>query len=117
MACFEIDIFRKCVEVDLHNYSSRTALAAAREKIKEAYEHGFRYVRLIHGSTNIRNKEDGGSIKFALRRMLRSGELDKWVEEKGSKNHLVRDESVIFAIRKNPKPSGGEWKEMPVDDY
>ncbi len=117
MAWFEVDIFKKCVEVDLHNYSRRTALAAAREKIKEAYEHGFRYIRLIHGSTNIRIQEDGGSIKFALRHMLKSGELDKWVEERSSKNHIFRDESVIFALRKNPKPLGGGWKEVPADDY
>jgi hypothetical protein len=47
----------------------------AREKIKEAYEHGFRCIRLIHGAANVRHKEDGGSIKFALRSMLKSGEL------------------------------------------
>lgn len=66
MAGFEVDIFRKCVEVDLHGYSRNTALAVAREKIKEAYEHGFRYVKLIHGAANIRHENDGGSSKFAL---------------------------------------------------
>ncbi len=35
MAWFEVDIFKKCIEVDLHDYSHRTALKAAREKIKE----------------------------------------------------------------------------------
>jgi hypothetical protein len=56
MAWFEVDIYRKCVEVDLHDYSHRTAIAASREKIKEAYEHGFKYIRLIHGAANIRIK-------------------------------------------------------------
>ncbi len=59
MARFEVDIFRKCVEVDLHGYSRSTALAVARDKIKEAYEHGFRYVKLIHGAANIRQSSDG----------------------------------------------------------
>jgi hypothetical protein len=117
MAWFEVDIFRKCVEVDLHCYSHRTALIAAREKIQEAYEHGFRHVRLIHGSTNIRNNGDGGSIKFTLRSMLKSGALEKWVEEKDSKNHRIRDESIILAIRRNPAPVNQEWKELPLDEY
>lgn len=64
MAWFSVDIFRKALRPD--GYSCRIAFLAAREKIKEAYEHGFRYVR---------HKEDGSSIKFALRDMLRSGEL------------------------------------------
>ena len=114
MAWFEVDIFKKCVEVDLHNYSTRTALMAAREKIKEAYEHGFRHVRLIHGAANITNKNEGGSIKFALRTMLKSGELDKWIDKNGSR---VRDESLILEIRKNSVAVEREWKEMPLEDY
>ncbi|MDP2845787.1 MAG: Smr/MutS family protein [Candidatus Methanoperedens sp.] len=117
MAWFEVDIFNRCVEVDLHVYSHMTAIQAAREKIKEAYEHGFRFIRLIHGSTNIRDKKDGGSIKFALRSMLKSGGLNKWVEENGSKNHRLKEESMILALRKNPKPVDGEWKEMPREEY
>ncbi|MFZ2410012.1 MAG: Smr/MutS family protein [Candidatus Methanoperedens sp.] len=117
MAWFEVDIFNRCVDVDLHGYSRMTAIQAAREKIKEAYEHGFRHVRLIHGASNIRCKEDGGSIKFALRSMLKSGGLNKWAEENGSKNHRLKEESMILALRKNPKPVDREWKEMPMDEY
>jgi len=117
MAWFSVDIFRKCVEVDLHGYSNRTALLAARGKIKEAYEHGFRYVRLIHGAAGVRHKEDGGSIKFALRAMLKSGELAGWAQERDSKNHKLRDESVILALHKNPAPADREWKEMPLEEY
>ncbi|CAG0979674.1 MAG: Smr/MutS family protein [Candidatus Methanoperedens sp.] len=114
MAWFEVDIFKKCVEVDLHSYSTRTAIMAAREKIKEAYEHGFRHLRLIHGAANITNKNEGGSIKFALRSMLKSGELDKWINKNGSR---VQDESLILEIRKNSAPTEHEWKEMPLEDY
>ncbi|MCZ7403537.1 MAG: Smr/MutS family protein [Candidatus Methanoperedens sp.] len=117
MAWFEVDIFNRCVEVDLHDYSRLTAIQVAREKIKEAYEHGFRNVRLIHGSSNIRHKEDGGSIQFALSSMLNNGGLNNWVEEKGSKNHRIKDESMILALRKNPMPVDGEWKEMPMSEY
>lgn len=52
MAWFEIDIYRKCVEVDLHDYSHRFA---------------------------------GGSL--------------------------------LIALRPNPAPVDGEWKEMPVFEY
>ena len=117
MAGFEADIFDKCVEVDLHNYSHRTAIQTAREKIKEAYKHGFRYIRLIHGAADVKHKEDGGSIKFALRSMLKSGELARWVEERGSKKHKINDESLVLALRKNPAPVDEEWKEMPVEEY
>lgn len=117
MAWFEVDIFNRCVEVDLHDYSHRTALRAAREKIKEAYEHGFRYVRLIHGRADIRNKENGGSIKFALRDMLKRGELAMWVQEKGSASHKIRDGSMILALRPNPAPVNTDWKEMPRYEY
>ncbi|NJD51520.1 MAG: Smr/MutS family protein [Candidatus Methanoperedens sp.] len=114
MAWFEADIFKKCVEVDLHKYSTRTALMAAREKIKEAYEHGFRHVKLIHGAANITNKDEGASIKFALRTMLKSGQLDKWIGRNGSR---VRDGSMILEIRKNPVAVEREWEEMPMEDY
>ncbi|KCZ72242.1 Smr domain-containing protein [Candidatus Methanoperedens nitroreducens] len=117
MAQFEVDIFNRCVEVDLHDYSHRTAIMAAREKIKEAYEHGFRHIRLIHGSTDIRHKKDGGSIKFTLRSMLRSGELARWVQEKESKNHRISDGSITLALRPNPTPVDRDWKEMPLCDY
>jgi hypothetical protein len=114
MAGFELDIFKKCVEVDLHNYSIRTALIAAHEKVKEAYEHGFKYIRLIHGAANITNKNERKSIKFSLRTMLKSGAFDKWIDKKGS---VFRDESLILEIRKNSAPLNREWNEMPLEDY
>ncbi len=117
MAWFEADVFKSCVKVDLHDYSRRTALLAACQKIKEAYGHGFRYIRLIHGCSNIRQKHDGGSIKFALRSMLKSGELSMWVQEKDSKNHKLRDESIVLALCPNPAPVDTEWEEMPQSEY
>ncbi|HMB45068.1 MAG TPA: hypothetical protein VKL21_04530 [Candidatus Methanoperedens sp.] len=114
MAGFEVDIFKKCVEVDLHKYSISTALIAAREKIKEAYGHGFRYIRLIHGAANITSKNERKSIKFSLRIKLKSGEFDKWVDKKGS---VFRDESLILEIRKNSAPLNREWNEMPLEEY
>lgn len=114
MAGFEVDIFKKCVMVDLHNYSIRTALIAAREKIKEAYEHGFRHIRLIHGAANIVSKNEHKTIKYSLRTMLKSGEFDRWVDRKGS---VFRDESLILEIRKNSASLNREWNEMPLEDY
>ncbi len=116
MAWFEVDIYKKCVEVDLHDYSCWTAIAVSREKIKEAFEHGFKYIRLIHGGADMRDKRDGGSIKFALRAILKRGELDRWVD-KTSNNNRVEGGSLLLALRHNPVPVDGEWKEMPVYEY
>lgn len=85
MAWFEVDIFKKCIIIDLHGYTYRTAMKEAKGKIKEAYEHGFRHIRLIHGASGIKQKTDGGNIKFALRSMLKKHELDSWVEKGGFK--------------------------------
>jgi hypothetical protein len=46
--------------------------------------------------------------------MLKSGELDKWINKNGSR---VRDESLILEIRKNSVTVEREWKEMPLEDY
>ena len=116
MAWFEVNIYKKCVEVDLHDYSHRTAIAVSREKIKEAFEHGFKYIKIIHGARDVRNKKDGGSIKFALRAMLNSGELDMWVD-RGSKDHWFDGGSLLIALRPNPAPVDRDWKEMPVYEY
>ena len=117
MAWFEVDIFKKCVEVDLHGYTHMTAIWVMNEKIKEAYEHGFKHVKLIHGAAYIMKLECCGSIKFALREKLRKGELGRWIEEKGSKNHEVNDGYIILALRKNPVPVDSGWKEIPADEY
>jgi len=114
MAWFEVDIFEKCVSVDLHKYSHRTALIVAREKVKEAYGHGFRHVRLIHGAADITKKSDGGSIKFTLHSILKRGELDTWVDKKECK---FRDVSLILRLKKNPAPVVGAWKELPLEEY
>jgi DNA-nicking Smr family endonuclease len=75
MARFEVDIFEKCVTVDLHKYSHRTALIVAREKIREAYGHGFRHVKLIHGAADITKKNDGGSINGWTKKNVSSGKV------------------------------------------
>lgn len=36
---------------------------------------------------------------------------------KSTEENRLMDESVILALRKNPKHGDGEWKEMPMDDY
>jgi single-stranded DNA-specific DHH superfamily exonuclease len=114
MARFEVDIFEKCVTVDLHKYSHRTALIVAREKIREAYGHGFRHVKLIHGAADITKKNGGGSIKFALHSIVKRGELDTWVDKKECE---FREGAFILRLKKNPVPAGGDWKEIPVDEY
>ncbi|MCX9083933.1 MAG: Smr/MutS family protein [Candidatus Methanoperedens sp.] len=114
MASFEVDIFEKCVVVDLHKYSHRTALIVVREKIKEAYGHGFRHIKLIHGAADVRKKNDGGSIKFTLHSILKRGELDKWVEKKECE---FQEGELILRLKKNPVPVDGGWKEIPYEEY
>lgn len=116
MAWFEVDIFNKYIEVDLHDYSHSTAIAVSREKIKEAYDHGLKFIRLIHGAAQIKVKNEGGSIKFALHAMIKRGELDRWVD-RGAKNHRFDGGCLLLALRPNPAPVDSEWKEMPVYEY
>ena len=119
MAWFEVDVFRKSVDVDLHEYTHRTAIILAREKVREAYEHGCKSIRLIHGATNVHGKDGGGrgSIKSALRDMLKRGEFNAWAEERDSKEHKVRDASIVLALQKNPAPVDGKWAKMPMGEY
>lgn len=117
MAWFEVDVFRKSVDVDLHEYTHRTALILAREKVREAYEHGYKTIRLIHGATNVQARDGGGGIKFALRDMLKRGEFNAWAESRDSKEHRVRDASIVLALRRNPAPVDEKWREMPMGEY
>ena len=117
MANFEVDVFKSCVKIDLHDYSHMTAIKTAREMIKEAYDHGFRFVRLIHGASNIRTKDNGGSIKFTLRSMLQRGDFALWAENNNSKKHKIMNGYMIIELRNNPAPMEREWKEMPPSDY
>ena len=118
MAWFEVDVYRKSVDVDLHEYTHRTALILAREKVREAYEHGYKSIRLIHGAANVQGGRDSkGSIKFALRDMLKRGEFNAWAEGRDSKEHRVRDASIVLALRKNLTPVDGKWRKMPIGEY
>lgn len=116
MASFDVDIFSRRVEVDLHGYACRTAIAVAREKIREAHEHGFRYIRLIHGTA--RYGEGGtGTIRSALRELLNSGGLGRWAMDRNSANHRFRDAYMDIALRPNPTPKDAGWTDMPLTDY
>lgn len=117
MAWFEVDIFNKSVDVDLHEYTHTTALVLAREKVREAYEHGYKTIRLIHGAANARGRDGGGSIKFALRDMLNRGEFNAWAHDRNSGGHKVGGASIVLALRKNPAPVDKGWTEMPMGDY
>ncbi len=67
MSWFEVDIYKKCVEVDLHA-------------------------------------------------ILKRGELDRWVD-KDLNNHRFDEGSLLLALRPNPAPVDGDWKEMPGYEY
>lgn len=110
----EVDIYRKKVDVDLHKYSARTAAIIVREKAREAFEHGFRHVRFIHGAGDIKNKNDGGSIKFALRSMIKNGGLDNYIIKN---NSVLNNDFVVLEIKKNPAPLEKEWEELPLPDF
>lgn len=114
MAWQEVDIYKKYVDVDLHGYSTRTAVIIVREKTREAFEHGFRHVRFIHGAGEIRNRKDGGSIKFTLRSMINNGGLDHYIVRR---NSIFNNDSVILEIKKNPEPVERDWNELPLSEF
>ncbi|HIH45150.1 MAG TPA: hypothetical protein HA257_08815 [Candidatus Methanoperedenaceae archaeon] len=116
MASLEVDIFSRRITVDLHGYATGTAISVAREKIWEAYEHGFRHVRLIHGNTG-HGAGGTGTIRSALLELLNSGGLGRWAMDRECENHRFRDTYMDIALRPNPVPGDADWTDMPLTDY
>lgn len=109
------------VEVDLHGYSTETAVEVARSVITEAYENGLLYVRLIHGYNTSRSRTypyGSPTIKEELLRLLLEGSLERYAYSFKSGRHVRRAGSITIALRPNPSPNPYPiWTALPERDY
>jgi len=98
-------------EFDLHGYEADTALAAAREWTRDAWEHGCRTVTFVHGSAAVTapppdlGRGGPGAIKWTLRRALRDGCFAPYAE-RGARHTLAPDLiRLVLATCPDPDPS------------
>jgi hypothetical protein len=111
------------IEIDLHGYTLSDAITVANQRIQEAYENGFDFITLIHGSPFIahwiQSQAMGrGGIKWALRGILARGEWRAFVFGRRSKQHEVGDGAMRLRLRRNPKPRlEPVWGEIPERAY
>ncbi|MCL7968454.1 MAG: Smr/MutS family protein [marine benthic group bacterium] len=113
------------VQVDLHGYSTDTALWLALEVVESAWERGCERVVLIHGAKHVASRETAdqvgqGGTKWALRDALTRGQFKRWAEPANSNKHdrkAVSDRLAI-ALMENPSPDrGAPWPEPPEHEY
>lgn len=121
MAWIEFDYDRDVVQVDLHGYSVETALEVARSVIAEAYENGFRYVRLIHGYNTSRSRTypyGKPTIKEELLRLLDEGAFSRHAYSRKSGQHQRQAGAITIAILPNTSPNTSPiWTALPQSDY
>lgn len=113
------------VHVDLHGYSTDTALWLAREVVESAWERGCERVVLIHGAKHVASRTTAdqvgqGGTKWALRDALTRGQYKRWAEPPNSNKHdrkAVSDRLAV-ALRPNPRPDPEtEWPDPPEHEY
>jgi hypothetical protein len=111
----------RLVEVDLHGYSVETALELARTAVAEAYENGFRFVRLVHGRSTSQPSSypcQAPTIKEELLRFLDEGAFARYAYTRRSGRHKRRPSSLTLALRPNPSPNQTPiWTSLPERDY
>ena len=115
MAWFDYDDDAKTAELDLHEYAANTALVVAYAKVEEAWSFGYRILKVIHGSPDIRILEevgDRGAIKFGLLSLLESGEFDPSVEAFEMENG-----STSITLNGNPTPQPAIWSDIPEPEF
>jgi hypothetical protein len=111
------------IEVDLHGYTVREGIEVATRRVQEAFENGYDFITLIHGSRRVRNVRHSrrlrrGGIKWRLRRILYRGEWLEYVYYRRSKKHAVRDVAMRLRLRpnSNPRPEP-HWSDLPQPTY
>jgi len=113
------------VHVDLHGYSTETALWLAREVIESAWDRGCERVALIHGAKHVASRAASdqvgqGAMKWALRDALARGQYKQWSEPPNSSKHERKavSDRLVVALRPNPRPDpGAAWPEPPEHEY
>ena len=97
---------------DLHGFDAMTAIDFAITLAKEGWENGYDEIELVHGAADVQHPvENGrGRIKWGLRELLDSGQLDHWINREGS---WPRAGSLVLALRRNPRPRPERWSAAP----
>jgi hypothetical protein len=97
---------------DLHGFDVLSALRFARTRVREAYDNGWDEIEFQHGAADVREHvTDGrGRIKWALRDLLESGQLDPWASRGES---WPRASSLVVTLRRNPRPRREAWSPAP----
>ncbi len=113
------------VQLDLHGYSTETALWLAREVVDSAWVRGCDRVTMIHGAKHVAtpaasDQTGQGRTKWALRQALSRGAFNRWAEAPKSSGHdrkAVSDRLVI-ALKPNPRPDpAAAFPEPPEHEY
>ncbi len=113
------------VQVDLHGYSTDTALWLSREVVETAWERGCERVVLIHGSKHVATPAASGHTgqgrtKWALRQALSRGEFNRWAEppKSGGHDRKAISDRLGLALKSNPNPDpGSPWPDPPEPEY
>jgi len=111
--------------LDLHGYSTETALWLGREVVETAWERGCDRVVMIHGAKHVATpaasgQTGQGGTKWALRQALSRGEFNRWAEppKSGGHDRKAVSDRLGLALRSNPKPDpGSPWPEPPEPEY
>jgi hypothetical protein len=119
MPHLKIDHEQRHVEVDLHGYGLSQARRVAREKVREAWENGFRRITLVHGgAAAVRPgaawSQRYGVIKWQLRGLFRRGRWRQYLVHGGSRKHRLDEGAMRLAVRPNPEPrTEPRWSPLP----
>jgi len=117
MARIEVDDATRTVIVDLHQYSTSTALVVLDTKIKEGWRGGLDALRVIHGAPDVDVEDETyigvrGSIKREVLRWLEEGEWAEFVQSYDPQNG-----STTILLKPNPHPQERSWSNLPEDEY
>jgi hypothetical protein len=113
------------VQVDLHGYSTDTALWLAREVVESAWQRGCDTVVLIHGAKHVASRSTAdqvgqGGTKWALRDALTRGQFKRWAEPANSSKHGRKavSDRLSISLMENPRPDpGAPWPDPPEHEY
>lgn len=104
--------------VDLRGYTIGEAEEIADQKVREAWENGYKRITLIHGCSYVRHHKTAtilaqGGVKWTLRSRLAQGCWDQYVFPRRSKRHDVNEWCMTLGVRPNPNPrSTARWEPL-----
>lgn len=98
--------------IDLHGHNVLTALDLARQRVREAYDNGYETVEVLHGAGDVSVPVESGRgrIKWALRRLIEDGELDRYIELGRT---WFKAGSIVLYLKRNPRARRERWVPEP----